>query len=63
MESVVDDIIVQLNSGTEEQKRKYSKGLALGDNNKSQKFGKQLQQTIRQRHQTYKERKKPNAVS
>jgi len=62
MESVVDDIMDQLTSGTEEQKRKYSKGLALGDNNKSKKFGKQLQQTIRQRHQTYKERKKPNAL-
>merc|ERR1712136_466111 len=60
MESVVD-IMDQLVTGTDEQKRKYSKGFALGDNNKSKKFGKQLQQTIRQRHQTYKERKKPNA--
>ena len=60
MESVVDDIMNQLTSGTEEQKRKYSEGLSLGNNKKNSKFGKQLQQTIRQRHQTYKEKKKPN---
>ena len=59
----MNDVINQMHSGTDEQKRKYSEGFALGDNNKAQQIGKELQQTIRQRHQTYKERKKPNAVS
>ena len=63
MESVVNDVIHQMHSGTDEQKRKYSEGFDFGDNNKAQMIGKELQQTIRQRHQTYKERKKPNAVS
>jgi len=61
LESVVNDVINQIHSGTDEQKRKYSEGFDLGDNNKAQKLGTELQQTIRQRHQTYKEGKKQNA--
>jgi len=61
MESVVNDVINQIHSGTDEQKRKYSEGFDLGDNNKAQQFGNELQKTIRQRHQSYRERKKQNA--
>ena len=59
----MNDVINQIHSGTDEQKRKYSEGFDLGDNNKAQQFGNELQKTIRQRHQSYRERKKQNAVS
>ena len=64
MESAVEDIMDKLTNGTEDQQRKYSKGFALGNDTKRGKLDrKQTISAIRQRHQTYKERKKPNAVS
>ena len=64
MESAVEDKLNKLNTGTEEQQRKYSEGLSLGNNKKIK--GLKRQKTISaliQRNQTYKEGKKPGTVS
>ena len=64
MESAVEDIMDKLTTGTEEQQRKYSEGLSLGNNKKTKGLNrKQTISALRQRNQTYKERKKPGAVS
>ena len=64
MENAVEDIMDKLTTGTEEQQRKYSEGLSLGNNKKNKGLNrKQTISALRQRNQTYKERKKPGAVS
>jgi chitin synthase len=58
MESAVQDIMDKLTTGTEEEQRKYSQGLTLGNNKKSKGLNrKQTISALRQRNQTYKERK------
>ena len=64
MESAVEDTLNKLTTGTEEQQRKNSEGISLGNNMKNK--GLKRQKTISaltQRNQTYRESKKPGAVS
>jgi hypothetical protein len=58
MESAVEDILNKLTTGTEEEQRKYSQGLTLGNNKASKGLNrKQTISALRKRNQTYKERK------
>ena len=64
MESAVEDTLNKLTTGPEEQQRKYSEGLSLGNNMKNKGLKrKQTISALRQRNQTYRESKKPGAVS
>ena len=64
MQSAVEDTLNELTTGTEQQQRKCSEGISLGNNMKNK--GLKRQKTISaliQRNQTYKEGKKSGAVS
>ena len=58
MESAVEDIMDKLTTGTDDQVKRYSQGLTLGNNKMSKGLSrKQTISALRNRNQTYKARK------
>ena len=58
MESAVEDILNKLTTGTEEEQRKYSQGLTLGNNKASKGCNRSAMiSAVSKRNQSYKEQK------